>query len=380
MRQSRSLLPVVFILLLLAVVFIGVFLAANYTINLPANAAALYGEPSALLTPWQELKLSAQLVWNQEQLTQPVDPAGIERQFSIISGEAPNTIIQRLAADGLIHDADLLRTYLIYKGFDTRIQAGEFDLSPAMTGIEIANELLDATPDEATFIVLPGWRLEEIAASMPTTGFNITPEEFLAFATHPPVTFSYTAGLPNGISLEGFFLPGSYEFPREADVFEIVTFMSINYDAAVTTEMREAFAAHGLNLHQAVTLASIVQREAVDESEQPLIASVFHNRLVAGMKLEADPTVQYALGYDESLATWWKSPLFLADLEVASPYNTYQNVGLPPGPIANPTLSALQAVAYPESTSYYFFRAACDGSGQHVFAETFEQHQANACP
>jgi UPF0755 protein len=380
MRRSRSLLPLVFLLVFLVAVFISVFFGANYFISLPSNAAAIYGEPSALLTSWQQLKLSAQLVWNQEQMTRPVDPAGSAREFSIVSGEAPSTIIQRLAESGLIHDSESMRIYLIYKGYDTRIQAGEFDLSPAMTGIEIANELLDATPDEATFIVLPGWRLEEVADSMPTTGFNITPEEFLDFATHPPLSFSYTAGLPNGMSLEGFLLPGAYEFPRTVDVFELLTFMSINYDAAVTDEIRQGFAAQGLDLHQAVTLASIVQREAVVESEQPLIASVFHNRLAAGMKLEADPTVQYALGYDEASATYWKSPLFLPDLDINSPYNTYQYAGLPPGPIANPTLSALQAVAFPESTSYYFFRAACDGSGRHVFAETFEQHQANACP
>jgi UPF0755 protein len=380
MRKSRSLLPIIFILLLLAAVFIGVFLAANYAINLPANAAALYGEPSPLLSPWQELKLSAQLVWNQELLTQPAKSYPNEHDFTISIGESPDAIIQRLVAGGLIRDAEIMRTYLIYKGYDTRIQAGDFKLNTSMSAVEIAEELLDATPDKATFIVLPGWRLEEIAASLPTTGFNISPEEFLAFATNPPATFTFTDGLPNGTALEGFFLPGSYEFPREADVFEIVTFMAIQYDTAVTAEMRDGFAAHGLSLRQAVTLASIVEREAVDESEQPVIASVFHNRLQAGMKLEADPTVQYALGYDQASENWWKSPLFLADLEVDSPYNTYLYAGLPPGPIANPTLSALQAVASPENTPYYFFRAACDGSGRHIFAETFEQHQANTCP
>jgi UPF0755 protein len=144
--------------------------------------------------------------------------------------------------------------------------------------------------------------------------------------------------------------------------------------------LREGFQQQGLSLFQAVTLASIVQREAIVEDEMPLIASVFLNRLKAGMKLESDPTVQYALGYQEESGKWWKSPLSLDELKVDSPYNTYLYSNLPPGPIANPGLNALKAVAFPAQTPYYYFRAACDGSGKHTFAETFEEHQLNACP
>ena len=110
----------------------------------------------------------------------------------------------------------------------------------------------------------------------------------------------------------------------------------------------------------------------------PRIASVFLNRRAIGMKLDSDPTVQYALGFNND--TWWTNPLSLADLQVDSPYNTYLNPGLPPGPICNPGLAALKAVAFPEQTPYFYFRAACDHSGRHLFAETFEQHKSNACP
>ena len=112
----------------------------------------------------------------------------------------------------------------------------------------------------------------------------------------------------------------------------------------------------------------------------PLIASVFLNRLKIGMKLESDPTVQYALGYDRTGQTWWKNPLSQIDLQYDSLYNTYLYPSLPPGPIASPSLEALQAVANPLTSSYFFFRAKCDGSGEHLFAETFEQHVANECP
>jgi UPF0755 protein len=127
-----------------------------------------------------------------------------------------------------------------------------------------------------------------------------------------------------------------------------------------------------------VTLASIVEREAAVAEEMPQIASVFLNRLALGMKLDADPTVQFALGRQPD-GGWWKAGLTFADLEIDSPFNTYRFAGLPPGPIANPGLASLEAVAQPTETVYLFFRAACDGSGRHLFAVTFEEHQANAC-
>jgi UPF0755 protein len=133
-------------------------------------------------------------------------------------------------------------------------------------------------------------------------------------------------------------------------------------------------------VYQAVTLASIVQREAVEEQEQPIIASVFLNRLNGGMKLDSDPTVQYALGYNPVQSTWWTNPLSSVEMQVDSPFNTYTTFGLPPHPIANPGASALRAVAFPAQTSYYYFRARCDDSGLHIFAETFDEHLANSCP
>jgi UPF0755 protein len=135
-----------------------------------------------------------------------------------------------------------------------------------------------------------------------------------------------------------------------------------------------------LDLYEGVILASIVEKEAVNSDEMPLIASVFHNRLAAGIKLDSDPTVQYAIGYNHEGNSWWKNPLFLGDLEYDSPFNTYIYPGLPPGPISNPSLEAIKAVAFPAQSTYFYFRSACDGQGGHVFAETFEEHVQNACP
>jgi UPF0755 protein len=143
--------------------------------------------------------------------------------------------------------------------------------------------------------------------------------------------------------------------------------------------MRQSFGAQGLSVYEAVTLASIVQREAVVREERPLMVGVFLNRLGQAIMLQADPTVQYAVGYDLEGDTWWKSPLTRADLAFDSPYNTYRYEGLPPGPIANPSLGALQAVAEPIDTDLLYFVVDCQAEqvGQHVFSQTFEEHLAN---
>jgi UPF0755 protein len=175
-------------------------------------------------------------------------------------------------------------------------------------------------------------------------------------------------------------MSGEYHFTRNASAQAIISNMLLQFDQQVTPEMLQAFQDQGLTLQQAVTLASIVQKEAVVPDEMPMIASVFYNRLAAGMKLESDPTVQYALGYNDAQKSWWTNPLSTADLSIDSPYNTYANADLPPGPICNPSLAALSAVAHPAQTPYYYFRAKCDGSGLHSFAVTFKEHQQNACP
>jgi len=155
--------------------------------------------------------------------------------------------------------------------------------------------------------------------------------------------------------------------------------MLTDFGQRVTPAIRDGIARQGLNLYQGLILASIVEREARIPEERPLIASVYLNRLKIGMKLDADPTVQYALGFQNDTGEWWKKPLLLADLDVDSPYNTYRYPSLPPGPIANPGLASIQAVAQPAQTDFLYFQAECDGSGRHRFARTFEEHAANSC-
>jgi UPF0755 protein len=232
--------------------------------------------------------------------------------------------------------------------------------------MELAQLLSSPVESRTTVSILAGWRAEEIAATLSGLGLQIDPEAFLA-------------AVEQG-NKEGYLFPGSYPVSRQISSEELIDLLYESFLSSVSPEMETQINGQGLTLHEAVILASIIEREAVIDEEMPLIASVFLNRLNVGLNLAADPTVQYALGYNPAQGTWWTNPLTLDDLKLPSSYNTYENPGLPPGPICSPSMQALQAVAEPAQTNFLYFRAACDGSGLHTFAETFEEHLQNECP
>jgi UPF0755 protein len=367
-------LPIVAVILLLFVLLI----AGLY--SLPSQAVKIFGPPGVHLSKQRLIFYSAILIWQKNDLTNPTNPLGAAQPFSVTPGESTTSVIGRLWDSNLIKNPGAFRTYLYYTGLDLSLQAGDYQLSPAMTPIEIAQMLQDATPAQVTFQVMAGWRLEEIAAALPTSGLSITPEEFLSAAHSRPAGYFFTTDLPKPVSLEGYMFPDAYVLSRKINQDDFIKIILDRFEEQVTSDIRQGFSHQGLSLHEGITLASIVQKEAMREEEMPIIASVFYNRLAKGMKLDSDPTVQYALGYNAQDKTWWTNPLSLDDLKVDSRYNTYMNAGLPPGPIANPGLAALKAVAFPASTPYYYFRSACDNSGRHVFSETFDEHLNKACP
>lgn len=344
-----------------------------------SQAEERFGAATPGLTFRQHTYLSAMLLLHAKDLTQPMNPQGGEIQFTIEPGESVPSITESLESAGLIPNAGVFRNYLLYAGLDVTLKAGEYKLDPALSPIEIAQAIQSSISAEVTLTILPGWRMEEVANSLYSSGFNISADEFLNAVQVHPAGYSFSACLPDD-SLEGYLFPGSYTLPRETTVGELLTTVLMNFETQVSPDMRAGFTTQGLDLCQAVTLASIIQREAVIDDEMPIIASVFYNRLNSGSELASDPTVQYALGFNQAQATWWTNPLSAQDLQVNSPYNTYIHPGLPPGPISSPGLAALNAVAFPAQTSYYYFRAACDGSGRHLFAETFAEHLENACP
>jgi len=364
--MKRSRIAVIFWLPGIALACILLFIIVGIPLGIPMNATEIFGSPTDSLNIFEEIYLSGLLLLQKDELTSPKNQFGNDISFQVTLGESPDAVSLRLKDEGIINNPGAFRNYLVYRGLDTSVQAGDYVLNPKMTPLEIAWVLQDSTPTQINFTIFAGWRSEEIAEGLSISGLEFKGEDFM--------------GIVADFNADGYLLPGSYTLRREISAELAVRTFINSFNTKLTTEIEEGISQQGLTIQEALILASIVQREAILEDEMPLIASVFLNRFNVGMKLDADPTVQYALGFNHSQDTWWTNPLSLSDLSFDSPFNTYLYAGLPPGPICNPSINALRAVSFPAQTPYYFFRAACDNSGRHLFAETLEEQVENACP
>ncbi len=318
------------------------------------------------------------LAGRADELETPYGSDDRPRRFEVAFGDTPTSIGQGLQALGVIGDAGLFVDYARAEGLDTQFQAGIYFVRQTHPLTQIARQLTDARGSHIPFRMLAGLRLEEVADLIDSTpAFNFAGGDLIAAALAPSAEVAARLSLPAGAGLEGFFGEGMYQFPPDVTVTEVRDALVEGFLSAQDAQLRADLSAQGLSLFDVVTLASIVQREAVQQSEMPLIAGVYRNRLDIGMKLDADPTVQYALG--NSRGSWWP-PISAVDYNsVVSPYNTYLVAGLPPGPINSPGLPALRAVVYPQASDYYYFRADCRDDGFHDFARTYEEHLANGC-
>jgi UPF0755 protein len=322
---------------------------------------------------------TTRLYFSEENLLVDQNKQSEDFYFEILPGETVGQIAYRLKMNGLIQDSETFNIFLIYKGYDRKVQSGFFLIKPEMNGIEIAEKITNPIPDKVRFIILPGWRVEEIGGILPNSGLEINPEEFLQLVRNPSSDW-LPAGLQGVTSLEGYLFPGEYLVDRNIKTIDFIQLFLNAFLENLSDEYLNAIKEKGLTLNQAIIIASMVEREAVISEEMPLIASVFLNRFLIGMKFDSDPTVQYAVGYNINQATWWTNPLSLNDLQFDSPFNTYLYNGLPPHAICNPSLNAIKAVAFASESPYYYFRAKCDGSGYHNFAESYEEHLGNGCP
>jgi len=321
------------------------------------------------------------LAGRQDELNRPVGADATPRRFTIESGDSPTMIGQRLFAQSLISDPQLFVDYVRVEGLDTQLEAGTYFLNQTQTISQIARLLIDSRSSSITFRIPEGSRLEEIAAlidSNPLFGFSGA--DFLqatADANQNAPAFATQMGIPPGRTLEGYMLPDTYVLPPDITATDLRNLLLNTFTEAVNGTLMTDAAAQGWTMHEVVTLASIIEREAVWADENPAIAGVYRNRLDISMRLEADPTVQY--GLQGSRGSWWPQITQADYRAVQSEYNTYLVFGLPPGPIANPALSAVRAAIYPAESDYLYFRARCDGSHYHNFATTYEQHLANGC-
>ncbi len=298
--------------------------------------------------------------------------------FTIPVGATASEIAQGLLEASLIRSDLLFQVLVERRGLEGAFRQGTFLLRSDMTLDEIVRTLSSANAVDQTLTFPEGWRMEQMAERL-ADQTEIDDLEFLRLAREGGAAFAaefdFLAGMPPGQSLEGYLFPDTYQIDRSSNARNLIQRMLRRFDEVVTPAIRADAADNGLSVHEMLTLASIIEREAVLDEERAVISGVFHNRLARGIPLQADPTAQYAIGQAGPGARWWKPDITGNDLRTQSPYNTYVVNGLPPGPIAAPGLASIIAAARPESTPYLFFVARGDGS--HAFSETLEEHTRN---
>ncbi len=310
-------------------------------------------------------------------------------RFEVVPGTPARGIGRSLQDAGLIHDADLFEAYVSVNGLANRLAAGIFLLSPTMTIPEIAERLQSGEVASLRLTFPEGWRIGQIVDSLKEQSL-VESAEIESYESQiytgilrdlDPADYPFLATRPANTSLEGYLFPDTYQVSIEDSTTAHLLFKQLTTFQSKVMPLYEdaiANAATTMDLYTVLTVASIVEREAVIGAEKPAIAGVYLNRLAQGIKLEADPTVQYGMGYQAESGQWWKTPVFLEEYSsVLSPYNTYLYTGLPPGPIANPGIESIRAVLYPEEHDYIYFVAVPEQNGRHVFAITFEEHQRN---
>lgn len=376
MTRKRRQAPILLILIFLMAIAVVIFMM--YAVYSNGKVLGAPGDNVSLLN---NLRYSIRLFRNLDSLQKPMEFSDLpERKFTISNSDTALDVCYKLESEQYVFSAVGTCDYLTYKGKDRTLSPGTYTIPSGLNAIQVANFIAENSNRDIQFTIFSGWRLEEIAAVIDQLGLEFSAEEFLTIAYAPTAELAQVINLPSQRSLEGYLHPGFYSLKPTISLEEFIL-QSINRTNAVIQGADQLLNAQSsrVTTDQLITLASIIQRETLESSEMPTIASVFFNRLAIGMRMETDPTVQYALGFDSATQSWWKSPLTYADLTVESDYNTYQTQGLPPGPICNPGREAILAAFAPEETGYYFFRAKCDGSMTHNFAVTYEEHLSNGC-
>jgi UPF0755 protein len=389
-----------FILILAAIV-----MALATTVLRPVLNTAIKGWAMDNPGTW-DIDFVADIVREElgDSLTEPASSDPTQVEFVVQEGDTASSIAARLEDQGLVTDARAFVFIADERELSTDLQQGTFILRASMTPDDVVTSLL--APEQIPYVDIAlrtGLRLEQITAKLQTLELEMDPREFYELATEPPASLiadypwlvAIRENAPDDASLEGFLWPATYRVRPDTTPDELIRLMLDKFIATVGQDRLTVAAERGLTFYQVLTLASIVEREAVLDAERALIAGVYQNRIdkIAGVRpglLNADPTVIYAAD-SVNLAAMdfeeWQEYVFwtvpegaLAELELPEElvgYNTYTQVGLPPGPICTPQLSSIDAALAPDTKDkYIYFLAIPEGEGAHVFSKNLDQHNA----
>jgi UPF0755 protein len=275
---------------------------------------------------------------------------GAQVKVVIPEGSGAGQAASVLKREGVLLSSTWFKLIVKVTGTGRRLMPGEYTLRRGMSAEEALWRLTHSTYISSVRVVIPeGWRMEQIADRLEANGI-LKGADFLKLAREQ--------------KLEGYLFPSTYNLKKNTPPQEVLNLLKSEFDRQIRPLFSKNFP-EKLDERKALIIASIVEREAVDDSERPLIAAVYVNRYRRGMPLEADPTTQYALGY-------WKKALTYKDLKFKSPYNTYVVGGLPPGPICNPGYSSVAAAMEPANLDALYFVA--DRKGKHIFNASFKEH------
>jgi UPF0755 protein len=292
---------------------------------------------------------------------------GTEQFVELPQGTGSVAIGERLVAAGVVRDTPTFRAALWMSHQGRHLKAGEYRFDRAMTPFEIIDKIARGDVFVISVTFPEGLTFAEMAKIFESHGLG-TAESFVKAARDPAPIHEID---PAARDLEGYLFPETYALPRHTDAARLTRMMVARFEKVFTPELRQAAAARTLTVRQAVTLASIVEKETAKAEERPLVAAVYTTRLRIGMPMQCDPTVIYGL----VKAGRYDGNIHKVDLSFDSPYNTYRYPGLPPGPIASPGRASLEAAVHPAAADYLYFVSRNDGT--HEFARTLEEHNRN---
>lgn len=314
--------------------------------------------------------------WN---MMRPLEASTEPIVFEIKSGTGTSKIAEQLQQEGLIRSGLAFKGYLKWKKQGSNFMAGTYSMNPGVSYEEIVNKLNngEVVPEEMVKFTIPeGYTVLQMADKLSEEGI-VDRDEFIKLANDPS---AFDVDIIKDIPvdeelryvLEGYLFPETYELKKDSSTHDVMQRMLEEFQTKVNSipNLETELQQKKLSLHELLTIASLVEREVVVDAERPLVAGVIYNRIHQDMKLEIDATVQYLLDKP-------KARLLFKDLKVESPYNMYLNKGLPPGPIASPSLPSIQAALQPEASEYLFYVTKKDGSSGHLFAKTYKEHQQN---
>ena len=296
----------------------------------------------------------------------PLNPGSHETiVYTAQKGIGDDEIAKDLLKLGIIRNNYFFRLYVVVTLQHSRLQAGEYNLSPKMSIYQIVKKMVRGDVIRDTVVILEGWDISDIGKYLESK--NICSQNYFISLTQKDYSkeFDFLQDKPKNAGLEGYIFPDTYQIAKEETCEEILNATLANFDKKLTPDLREEIKKQNKSIFDIVTMASIIEKEVRALDDKKILSGIFWKRLEINMPLQSCATINYITGKNDPGA-------LLKDIQIDSPYNTYKYRGLPKGPISNPGINSIIAAIYPKQTNYWYYLS----NGKTIFSETLEQHNA----